>query len=470
MPRRSLSLAKRLVATVLAFVLAVWVFAALVAWFVAQHELNELLDAHLAQTAALLATGQVVSDGDDAVVQAPVLMHKYQSRVAFQIWHEGHLRARSTDAPATPLAPGAQPGLSDQTLGELSWRVFTAVSGTGTAAKEVIYVGERLSARRHVLVDSLRGTLFSLLLALPLLALAVVRSVRSALRPLRALGDNVAARSPQALAPLAEDQAPPEVRPLVHALNGLFARMADLLASERRFTADAAHELRTPIAAIRMQAQVARGAKDDADRRTALDATVAGCDRATRLVEQLLQLARIDTEEAGHGQGDGSARPAGALAHAPINDLAAAAAEQAAEVQPQLQRRGQRLSLQRPEHAVPVAMNATLLAVLLRNLLDNASRYSPDGAQVAITVATPSGASAELTVQDGGPGLSDADLQRLGDRFFRVLGTGQSGSGLGWSIVRRLAHVHGLHVAVDRSPDLGGLRVRVVWPAAAEPR
>ena len=170
MPRRSLSLAKRLVATVLAFVLGVWVLAALVAWFVAQHELNELLDAHLAQTAALLAPGQVVSDGDDAVVQAPVLMHKYQSRVAFQIWHEGRLRARSTDAPATPLAPGAQPGLSDQTLGELSWRVFTAVSGTGTAAKEVIYVGERLSARRHVLVDSLRGTLFSLLLALPLLA------------------------------------------------------------------------------------------------------------------------------------------------------------------------------------------------------------------------------------------------------------------------------------------------------------
>ena len=86
---------------------------------------------------------------------------------------------------------------------------------------------------------------------------------------------------------------------------------------------------------------------------------------------------------------------------------------------------------------------------------------------MAVTVATPSGASAELTVQDGGPGLSDADLQRLGDRFFRVLGTGQSGSGLGWSIVRRLAHVHGLHVAVDRSPDLGGLRVRVVWPGAA---
>ena len=457
--RRSLSLAQRLVAMALGFVLVVWGFTAGVAWFVTQHELNELLDAHLAQNAALLAVGPSGQDAGGAHVEAPVLMARHQSRVAFQIWRGGQLRAHSADAPATALAPDAQPGVSDQTIDGLRWRVFTAARVLGDGAQETVYVGERHSARRDVLLGSLRGTLIPLVLALPLLALAVVWSVRHALRPLRELGANVGARRPQALAPLPEGEAPPEVLPLVQALNGLFARMTEVLANERRFTADAAHELRTPIAAIRIQAQVARGATDDAERRTALDATVAGCDRATRLVEQLLQLARIESDSAD------------ALPHWPsaaAADLAGLATEQARDLQTQAAARGQRIALQRPEAPVPVAMNASLLAVLLRNLLDNALRYSPDGAQVTLTV-TGVGAQggAVLTVEDSGPGLSDADVQRLGDRFFRVLGTGQSGSGLGWSIVRRLARLHGLDITVERSPELGGLRVRVRWPVTS---
>ena len=456
MLRRPLTLSQRLVAIVLGFVVAVWLVTAGVAWFVTQHELYELLDAHLAQTAALLATGELEDDGTDLHVQAPVLLHKYQTRVAFQIWHKGRLRARSADAPDTPLAPGAQPGLSDQVLEGLRWRVFTAVRSEGGRVKDVVYVGERKSARRHVLLGSLRGTLVPLLLALPLLAAGVVWSVRQALRPLRELSASVATRRPQALASLPEAQAPPEVRPLVRALNGLFGRMTTVLANERRFTADAAHELRTPIAAIRMQAQVARGATDDAERRTALDATVAGCDRATRVVEQLLQLARLESDS-----GEPAERPA---PHADA-DLAALTAEQVAECVPPAEARGQSLGLVRPDARVPVPIHPTLLAVLLRNLLDNALRYSPDGAQVAVTVAaaTPDGGAA-LTVEDSGPGLSNADLQRLGDRFFGVLGTGQAGSGLGWSIVRRLARLYALDVQVDRSPALGGLRVQVRWP------
>ncbi|MFD1709937.1 two-component sensor histidine kinase [Ottowia sp. GY511] len=457
MPRRPLTLTQRLVAMVLGFVLAVWLVTAGVAWFVTQHELYELLDAHLAQTAALLATGELEDDKTDVQVQAPVLLHKYQSRVAFQIWHKGRLRARSADAPDTPLAPGAQPGLSDQVLDGLRWRVFTAERSEGGRVKDVIYVGEHQSARRHVLLGSLRGTLVPLLLALPLLAAGVIWSVRQALRPLRELSTSVATRRPQALAALPEAQAPPEVRPLVRALNGLFGRMTEVLASERRFTSDAAHELRTPIAAIRMQAQVARGATDDAERRVALDATVAGCDRATRVVEQLLQLARLESD---------SADPGARAAPVAEADLGAVAAEQVAECEPQTRARVQHVTLERPNARVPVTINATLLTVLLRNLLDNASRYSPEGAQVAVQVAAATAMSgAVLTVEDSGPGLSDADLQRLGDRFFRVLGTGQAGSGLGWSIVRRLARLYELDVQVDRSPALGGLRVQVRWPA-----
>ena len=456
---RSVSLAQRLVATVLGFVLLAWLFAVGVAWFVTQHELNELLDAHLAQNAALLASAEQGLEVSGAQLEAPVLLAKYQSRVAFQIWRDGRLRAHSADALATALAAGAVPGVSDQTIDGLRWRVFTALRVASDGARETVYVGERHSARRDVLLGSLRGTLIPLLLALPLLALAVVWSVRQALRPLRALSANVGARRPQALAPLPEDEAPPEVRPLVQALNGLFARMTEVLANERRFTADAAHELRTPIAAIRMQAQVARGATSDAERRTALDATVAGCDRATRLVEQLLQLARIESDSVDAAP---HATPQATAA------LTAVATEQARDWRALAAARGQRIVLQLPSVPVPVPMNPSLVAVLLRNLLDNALRYSPDGAQVALTVGPASGPiGASLTVEDSGPGLSDADLARLGDRFFRVLGTGQPGSGLGWSIVRRLARLHGLDVVVDRSAALGGLRVRVGWPATS---
>jgi len=181
-------------------------------------------------------------------------------------------------------------------------------------------------------------------------------------------------------------------------------------------------------------------------------------------VEQLLQLARIEGDSvATTGARDGHPLQAD-------TDLAAVTAEQVAALLPQAAARTQALTLDRPDAAgaaTAVPINATMLAVLLRNLLDNALRYSPDGAQVAVTVQAASAqAGPELTVEDSGPGLSDEDLPRLGDRFFRVLGTGQTGSGLGWSIVRQLAQVHGLAVAVDRSPQWGGLRVQVRWPLA----
>ena len=329
--RPTWSLAQRLTAMVLGFVLLTWAATVGVAWFVTQHELNELLDAHLAQTAALLATGEVDDDDDDdAVVRAPTLLHKYQSRVAFQIWHKGKLRARSADAPEAPLAPADARGLSDQRLDGVRWRVYTATRESRGRVKDVIHVGEHLSARRHVLLASLRGTLLPLLVALPLLAAGIWWAVRRAVRPLRRLGASVAARRPQALEPLPEHGVVPEVRPLVRALNDLFERVHEQLASERRFTADAAHELRTPIAGIRMQAQVAQGATQDDERRAALAATIAGCDRATRLVEQLLQLARLEAEVS-----DADTREGGAGAC----DLATVAAQQAQDLQPQARAR-----------------------------------------------------------------------------------------------------------------------------------
>jgi len=237
-----------------------------------------------------------------------------------------------------------------------------------------------------------------------------------------------------------------EMLPLAAALDDLLRRIGDLLANERRFTADAAHELRTPVAAIRMQAQVARAAADDAARAHALDGLLAGCDRAARLIDQLLTLARVESAQAPEMA---SVELAG-VARAVMADLAPAALA-----------KGQHVELDAPG-AYEVRGNALLLAVLVRNLVDNAVRYAPGGAAVRVRLHR-DGGTVVLDVEDGGPGLPDADLARLGERFFRVPGSAASGSGLGWSIVRRIAAVHHARVDVGRSAGLGGLMVTVTF-------
>jgi two-component system sensor histidine kinase QseC len=367
--------------------------------------------------------------------------------VVFQLWHEDQLLARSANAPQEPLTQRRQRGFADSQVAGKAWRVFVT---QGRERDVRILVGELQSVRREIVLASLTSILKPMLWTLPLLALGIWWTVRGSVRPLGRLGNAVATRQPQSLAPLTTEGVPPEVLPLVTALNELFARMARLLATEQQFTADAAHELRTPIAGIRMQAQVAQGATDTQERARALQATVQGCDRATRLVEQLLQLARLDAEST---HDSGSSTP-----------LAEVARQVAADLQATAEHRRQRIVLREPlAPAVRIPLPEPLARVLLRNLLDNALRYSPEGAEVQLQVCAQDNGQAQLVVQDSGPGLAPAEQARLGERFFRVLGTGQSGSGLGWSIIQRIARLHHLQVNTDRSPELGGLRVRVRW-------
>ncbi len=442
------SLQARVLALALAAVGVAWIAAAVFTWREAQHELDELLDGHLAQAAALLAMQPVDELEDDDRTEAPTL-HRYAPKVAFQVWHERELVARSANAPSEPMAQERR-GFSSSTIAGERWRVFAT---RGAKHRTQIYVGEQLESRASILNALLRGLVAPMLLALPGIALLLWWAVRRGLQPLRRLGEAIAAREPRALQPLGPDATgeglPSEIAPLVEALNSLFGRIAELLDSERRFTADAAHELRTPIAAIRAQAQVAQGAHgDDATRAQALAATLAGCDRATRLVEQLLTLARLES--------------AAQAPNEPV-DLAHVAREVLAELAPGALARGQSLELE-AEGAWPVRGSATLLSVLLRNLADNALRYGGDGVRVVVALAREDGGIV-LRVDDSGPALSDEQRAHLGERFFRVLGTAAPGSGLGWSIVRRIAAVHRAQVETARSASLGGLAVRLHFPA-----
>ncbi|HEX5685104.1 MAG TPA: ATP-binding protein [Ideonella sp.] len=436
------SLQGRLLSLVIGLVLAVWAAAAALTWIDARHELDELLDAHLAQAAALLVAREAADIEEPIDVHAPTL-HRYAPRVAFQIFDGGRLVLRSAQAPVEPMASAG--GFQTVTVAGTRWRVFTT---TGFDGDEQVHVGEQVSSRTSILFALMRSMLWPTLLALPLLAIAAWWAVRHSVNPLRSLSQRLLHRRPDELGPVELQDAPAEVTPLVEALNALFLRIGTLLESERRFTADAAHELRTPIAAIRAQAQVALAASDDATRRHALDATVQGCDRASRLVDQLLTLSRADAE----------------LPQAQTVELGELTRLVAADIAPHALAKHQSLALQVPA-ACSVNGDATLLAVLVRNLLDNAVRYSPASAQVQVAVEQRDG-RVHLSVEDSGPGLDEAQRSRLGERFFRVPGIDQSGSGLGWSIVRRIAALHDAEVQVGPSARLTGLAVEVIFPAA----
>lgn len=449
-PAAAFSLKRRLLLTLLASITLAWLATAVFSYFDAVHELDELLDAHLAQAAALLVlqAGHEVEEIDTD--HAPQL-HKHAKRTAFQIWENGNiLRLHSANLPDTRMSAEDE-GFSDALIDGKSWRVFSAWD---EERRYLVQVGERYEARDDIAVTIVKNLLLPLLVALPLLALLVWLNVARGLRPLARLGRQVAGRDAANLGALDTAETPAEVLPLVENLNRLFARVEALIGNERRFTADASHELRTPLAGLKIQAQVARAATDDAERARALDNVLAGCDRATHLVEQLLTLARLDPEESASAAGTCDLQ---ALAGAAVAELAAYALSKKVEIE-------------RVEGgAVPASGHAGLVGVLLRNLVDNAIRYSPEGGSVQVRASNEADA-ATLTVTDAGPGIPADERDKVGQRFYRVLGTEEYGSGLGLSIVKRIAERHGASVSLGEGDQGKGLSVVVRFrpPAQAQ--
>ena len=437
----SFSLKRRLLLTLLGSIALVWLATAVISYFDAVHELDELLDAHLAQAAALLVAQAGRETREIDTDEAPQL-HKRAKRTAFQVWENGKvLRLHSANVPDTRMSEDDE-GFSDARIDGRSWRVFSAWDDGG---RYLVQVGERYEARDEIAVTIAKNLLLPLLFALPLLALLVWLNVTRGLRPLARLGRQVAGRDPGNLGRLDTGEIPAEVLPLVENLNRLFARVEELIGNERRFTADASHELRTPLAGLKIQAQVARAAADDAERARALDNVLAGCDRATHLVEQLLTLARLDPDQPG--------------SKAEACDLQALASAAVAELAPYAWSKKVEIELAEGD-AVPAAGHAGLIAILLRNLIDNAIRYSPAGGSVQVRAAT-DGDAATLMVSDQGPGIPAEERDKVGQRFYRVLGTEEYGSGLGLSIVKRIAELHGASVSLGEGDRGRGLSAAV---------
>jgi two-component system sensor histidine kinase QseC len=425
------SLKKRLLALSLATVVVVWVGASAITYYDAREEFNDILDAHLAQSATLLVV-QATHDNDEIETEHAPLLHKYSRRVAFQIWEGGRiLRLHSGNAPTLHLSKSAQ-GFSDSVIDGVRWRVFSTWDESGS---NLIQVAELADARDELTAGIIDNLLKPLLISLPLLALLLWIAVSRGLRPLDRLTAQVEQRAPDNLAPLDTRSVPDEVAPLVERLNRLFARMDSSLQKERRFTADAAHELRTPVAGIKAQVQVARASENIKARVHALDQAIVGCDRATHLIEQLLMLARIDNLS-----GDISESCS----------LSSIAAGVIAEIAPMALRQDIRLELIGDE--LTVDGNPLLLRVLLRNLIDNAVRHTSAGTIVQVHIDEEQG---QVSVNDNGPGIPEAERSRVLERFYRPVDTIASGSGLGLSIVARIAEIH--HAVLDISPGDEGV-------------
>jgi len=436
------SLKQRLLAMVLAAITLVWLGAAAFTYHEAREEFDEMLDAHLAQVASLL-TVQTSHEIDEIETEHAPLLHKYSLRVAFQVWEKGQLlRLHSANAPQEHMA-SSERGFSDRTFDGHRWRVFSTWDEPG---EYLIQVAERSDVRDELERGIAGNLLFPLLVSLPLLALLLWVAVMRGLRPLDKLTREVEQREPDNLAALDASFAPREVVPLIERLNRLFVRIDASMQKERRFTADAAHELRTPVAAIKAQAQVARAASGEAERIRALDNAIIGCDRATRLIDQLLTLARFDALD------DSVAEQC---------RLRVIASEVIAAIAPAALEKGVRIELMEGDEAV-VHGDSELLRILLRNLIDNAVKHTPSGTVVQINVVNDQGAIC-LSVSDNGSGIPEQERESVMERFYRPLGTQASGSGLGLSIVKRIAEIHGATLRMVSPDDGNGLRVEVIF-------
>jgi two-component system, OmpR family, sensor histidine kinase QseC len=427
----------------------VWLAASVWSYSDARHEAEELLDAQLAQSARLLMAQtrhELVDEGAEHLAAFDFMyehgLHPYEQNLQFRI-EDGQGRTLLSSANPPPVLTEHSSGYADVFVDGQGWRVLVI---NDKASSLRVEVAQSLAIRDELAQHVALRLAIPVLLALPLLGVLIYLVVGRALRPLNALANTVKTRTPANLVPVESRGLPREVQPLADALNRLLDRLSRALESERRFTADASHELRTPLAAIQMQAQVALATASDADRRHALEQVLAGTRRATGLVEQLLRLARID--------------PLAGLAQTQAIELDALAAQVVAELCPDAGTCRLRLA---PTNDIGVTIegDADLLGVALRNLVGNALRHAPAASEITVGVEQGNG-EPQLWVADNGPGVPEAELPHLTERFYRGRDATTEGSGLGLAIVKRIAELHGANLELENRLQ-GGLRAALVW-------
>ncbi|MGE5639926.1 MAG: ATP-binding protein [Clostridia bacterium] len=426
------SLRRKLLVALLSALLLVGLAASGGTWLAVRREADQLFDYQLQQMALGLR---------DQTLRGSAVLDALDYDFIVQVWDPSgglvYLSNRSFELPA------AREGFRNVTVQGEAWRSFTL-----PLADKTIQVAAPLSLREDRASAMALRILAPLLASIPLFGILIWVLVGRELKPLERIAAAIRRRAPGSLTPLPESRLPDEARPMVTELNGLLARLGEAMDAQRRFVADAAHELRSPLTALQLQVGLVERAQDPAARREAIDALAAGVRRATRLVEQLLTLEQLGAD---------AGPPPGGV------PLAEVVAETIAELEPLAEAKRIELRLAEMTSATVQGREAPL-RTLVRSLADNAIRYTPEGGIVSVAVR--SGAEGSLLeLCDSGPGIPAGERERVFDRFYRVPGSPPDGSGLGLSIAKGIADAHRATIELGDSPH-GGLRVTVRFPPA----
>lgn len=456
------SLNQRLLILLLSATVTVWAASSISIYWTVKHEAQEIFDQALAETAhALLSLhiGQFQQDGrTDSLPD--IARGQHSERIVFQIWQrDGRLHYRSTGIDTHPMvAIGLPPSIADVTDPDDAWEdAYATIQIRGQAYRSFVVwdqqgqfqvqIAERDDIRQQIFDESAQHLLNISLLFLPILAILIFIFVKISLQPLRQLTLSISNQAIENLQPI-QTAAPRELQPMVNALNQLLHHINQSFERERRFTANAAHELRTPLAAIRLHAQVLQGARNPAEATEAALDIQHGVDRCTRLMEQLLVLARLD--------------PQHPMIEQQHFDLAQQIAVVATQHDYLLKQQQIHLRLDTPP--TDVVGNPDQIEILLRNLLDNAIRYGGNGHVIWIRCGLNDQQQVYLSVEDQGIGIPSEQRDKVFDRFYRLVDAASTGSGLGLSIVRQIVQLHQADIQLTEGRDQQGSRFIVTFP------
>jgi two-component system, OmpR family, sensor kinase len=428
-----------------------FVLVALVTYLVTLDEMNEVFDADLKNVAEAVASYHHSGRGPLDAVPPPSPQrtgaHDDDDEIVTLSWTRTGQRVYASD-PRVKIPYAAVEGLSRPSVDGEQWIVYSTVREDG-----VVQAAQRVGVRQEMAGDSVATILPPLLLLMMVVGGLLVYGLRRGLQPLAIATRDIAERSAMSLDPIESGDVPREISPLVASINGLIGRLATAFSAQRRFMADAAHELRTPVTALRLQLQLLRSSKDDAAREEAMAELESAIARSQRLIEQLLNVARSERD--------------GDATHKALVDLGGLARAVVGKLSVQAEQRGLDLGALAPMGIVVLA-DKDQLTVLLDNLVENALRYTPAGGVVDVEVGRRDG-RAELRVIDNGPGIPEAQRERVFERFTRgedasTQARDQCGSGLGLAIVRAIAERHGASVSLHTPASGRGLEVRIGFP------
>lgn len=450
----NVSIRKRLLVGLLSLITIACIFTLTKNYFDTRKEIQELMDAELAQSARVLLeisahelyeqlayATQQNQGKSDVSAHIDTQIHKYQQEIDFQIWIANNaLAVRSENAPDDKLISEDEV-FGDRKVNGERWRVYSVTNESKTIR---VQVGQPYEER-----DSLSNSISIRLITsfgiiLPLLAVLIFVTVGHAMRPLKSIARQIENRRFHNLHPVDTTNVPSEALPMVNALNSLFKRLRDAFDEVILFTSNAAHELRTPLAAQKVHAQVAMQATDDKVRNEALQEVVDSIDRATHMVEQLLTLSRLDPESTASWDENANLSK---ISEEQISEMGIKAIEKDIDI-----------SLDAPRDCM-ILGESTMLGILIRNLVENAIRYTPEGGTVKVAIIGEN-QQCHIIVEDSGPGIPEEEYDKVFKRFYRVTPDNSGGTGLGLAMVQRIIEIHHAAIAFDKS-SLGGLKVDV---------